>query len=139
MANTFTAPFIQAQKTGSAVVTVAAASISSNTPTGLSALGEAAGVNGALVTKITAMPRATVTAASLLLYTSKDSGVTFNLVDSELMPAYTLAATTAIPETKFGNISNENPLRLEPGERLYVGSQVALAGGIVFRMEGGFF
>lgn len=139
MANTFTAPFIQAQKTGSAVVTAAASSIATSSPTNLVALGEAAGVNGALVTKITAMPRGTVTASCLLLYTSKDGGTTYSLRDSELMPAHTMATTTAIPKTKFGNISNENPMRLEPGERIYVGSQVALASGIEFSMEGGFF
>ncbi len=139
MANTFTAPFIQAQKTGFAVVTAAVSSLTAASPTGVVPLGEAAGVNGALITKITAMPRATVTASSLLLYSSKDNGATLSLVDSELMAAYTLAATTAIPETKFANVSNEVPLRLMPGERLYVGSQVALAAGIVFRVEGGDF
>ncbi|WP_218580319.1 hypothetical protein, partial [Pseudomonas sp. SG-MS2] len=82
-------------------------------------------------------PRATVTASSLLLYSSKDAGAIFQLIDSELMAAYTLAATTAIPETSFGNISQDTPLRLQAGEQLYVGSQVALAAGIQFRSEGG--
>ena len=131
--------YVQTQKTGSAVVTAAAANIATNTPTNLIPLGDAAGVDGALVTKITAMPRATVTASSLLLYTSKDRGATYALVDSELMAPYTLTATTAIPETTFGNISPANPLRLEAGERLYVGSQVLLAAGIVFRSEGANF
>lgn len=139
MANTPLPAYVQTQKTGSAVVTAAAGSIGTNTPTNLVALGDAAGVNGGLVTKVTAMPRATVTASSLLLYTSKDNGATYNLVDSELMAAYTLAATTAIPETTFGNISPSMPLRLEAGEQLYVGSQVLLAAGIVFRSEGANF
>ena len=137
MANTFTAPFIQAQKTGSAIAVAAAGSLGTNTPTGLVALGAVTGVNGGLVTKITAMPRATVTAASLLLYSTKDAGATFQLIDSELMAAYTLATTTAIPETTFGNVSAATPLRLQAGEQLYVGSQVALAAGIQFRSEGG--
>ena len=139
MANTPLPAYVQTQKTGSAVVTTAVTNITTDTPTNLVALGDAAGVNGGLVTKVTAMPRATVTASSLLLYTRKNNGATYNLVDSELMAAYTLAATTAIPETTFGNISPSTPLRLEAGEQLYVGSQVLLAAGIVFRSEGANF
>ena len=139
MANTPLPAYVQTQKTGSAVVTTAVTNITTDTPTNLVALGDAAGVNGGLVTKVTAMPRATVTASSLLLYTSKDNGGTYNLIDSELMAAYTLSATTAIPETTFGNISPSTPLRLEAGEQLYVGSQVLLAAGIVFRSEGANF
>lgn len=139
MANTPLPAYVQTQKTGSAVVTAAVGNIGTATPTNLLPLGDAAGVNGGLVTKVTAMPRATVTASSLLLYTSKDNGVTYNLVDSELMAPYTLAVTTAIPETTFGNISPATPLRLEAGERLYVGSQVLLAAGIQFRSEGANF
>lgn len=135
MANTFTAPFVQVQKTGTAVVTAAAANIATDTPTNLQLL-ITAGINGALINKITAMPLATNTGASLLLYSSKDEGATYRLIDSELMAAYTLAATTAVPKTDFGNISLASYLRLEAGERLYVGSQVALAAGIVFRCEG---
>ena len=138
MANTPLPAYVQTQKTGSALVTAAVGNMAT-IPTNLVALGDAAGVNGALVTKVTAMPRATVTASSLLLYTSKDNGATYNLVDSEVMAAYTLAATTAIPETTFGNISPSTPLRLEAGEQLYVGSQVLLAAGIVFRSEGANF
>jgi hypothetical protein len=37
--------------------------------------------------------------------------------------------------TTFANYSESAPLRLEAGDRIYVGSQVALAGGIVFRAE----
>ena len=139
MANTPLPAYVQTQKTGSAVVTAAAGNLGTATPTGLTPMGDAAGVNGALVTKVTAMPRATVTAASLLLFSSKDNGATFNLIDSELMAAYTFAVTAAIPETTFGNVSPQTPLRLEAGERLYVGSQVALATGIIFRSEGANF
>ncbi|MBK3444102.1 hypothetical protein [Pseudomonas lactis] len=139
MANTPLPAYVQTQKTGSAVVTTAVTNITTDTPTNLVALGDAAGVNGALVTKITAMPRSNASASSLLLYSSKDNGETYSLIDSELMPAATLAVTTAIPETTFGNISPANPLRLEAGERLYVGTQVLINAGIVFRSEGANF
>lgn len=139
MANTPLPAYVQTQKTGSAVVTTAVTNITTDTPTNLVALGDAAGVNGALVTKITAMPRSNSSASSLLLYSSKDNGATYSLIDSELLPATTLAVTTAIPETTFGNISPSTPLRLEAGERLYVGTQVLINAGIVFRSEGANF
>lgn len=138
MANTFTAPFAQTYKTGTAVVTAALTGIDTDTPTGTQLLATA-GINGALVTKVTAIPRGTVTASSLLLFIVKpvvaQATPTYRLIDSELMAAYTLATTTAIPETVFGNISPTLPLRLEAGDMLYVGSQVAAATGITFYSE----
>lgn len=133
MAKTFTAPFAQTSKTASAVC-VAAATITNDAPTNTVKL-YTAGAEGALVTKLTAIPRATVTATALYLYISKDGGTTQRLVDSELMAAHTVATTTAIPETKFANISETTPIRLEAGDVLYVGASVALASGIVFHVE----
>jgi len=132
MANTFTAPFAQTPKTTTAVVTGVATM--TDTPAN-TVLLVTAGANGAILTRLTAIPRATVTASSLVVFISKDGGTTQRLLDSELMAAYTMATTTAIPETLFANYSESSPLRLEAGDRLYVGSQVALAGGIVFRAE----
>lgn len=132
MANTFTAPFAQIPKTATAVVTGAATM--TDTPTNTVLLATA-GTDGAILTRLTAIPRATVTASSLVLFISKDNGTTQRLIDSELMAAHTVAVTTAIPETVFSLYSEAAPLRLEAGDRLYVGSQVALAGGIVFRAE----
>jgi len=94
-----------------------------------------AGADGAIVTRLTAIPRATVAASNLVLFLSKDGGTTQRLIDSELMAAHTVATSTAIPETVFPFYSETSPLRLEATDRLYVGSQVALAGGIVFRAE----
>lgn len=132
MANTFTAPFAQTSKTATAVCTAAATM--TDTPANTVLLATA-GADGAILTRLTAIPRATVTASSLVLFISKDSGTTQRLIDSELMAAHTVAATTAIPETVFTAYSEAAPLRLEAGDRIYVGSQVALAGGIVFRAE----
>lgn len=137
MANTFVAPFVQTYKTQAAVVTAALTGIGTSTVTGAVAVATA-GTNGALITRLTALPRATVAASSLVLFLVKASAPTvFNLIDSELMAAYTLSATTAIPETTFGNINDDTPIRLEAGDILYVGSQVALAAGIVFKAEWG--
>lgn len=137
MANTFTAPFVQQYKTLAVAVTAALTGIGTSTVVGAQ-LVATAGANGSLVTRLTAVPRATVTAASLVLFVVKASApAVYHLIDSELMAGYTLAATTAIPETAFSNINLETPLRLEAGDKLYVGSQVALAAGIVFFAEWG--
>jgi hypothetical protein len=133
MAKTFTAPFAQTPKTATAVATGAAA-ITNDTPTNTVEL-LTAGADGAILTRLTAIPRATVTASSLVVFISSDSGTTKRLIDSELMAAYTMATTTAVPETVFTLYSETTPLRLAAGDKLYVGSQVALASGIVFRAE----
>lgn len=133
MAKTFTAPFAQTPKTGTAVLTLAGA-ITNDTPTNTELIATA-GADGAIVTALSFMPRATVTATALYLFVSKDDGTTKRLIDSELMAAYTMSATTATPETKFTNISETTPIRLEAGDKLYVSIGVALAGGIVAKCE----
>lgn len=133
MAKTFTAPFAQTPKTATAVTTGASA-ITNDTPTN-TVLLLTAGSDGAILTRLSALPRATVTASNLVLFLSNDTGTTKRLIDSELMAAHTVATTTAIPETAFANFSETTPLRLAAGDQLYVGSTVALAGGIVFRAE----
>jgi hypothetical protein len=127
--------FAQKYKTNTAVVTAALTGIGTDSPTGMQQIA-VGGTNGSLVSLLSAMPRATVALSSLVLYIVKASAPTvYRLIDSEVMAAYTLAATTAIPETNFGNISVTTPRRLETGDILYVGSQVALAAGIVFYAE----
>lgn len=134
MAKTFTAPFAQSPKTGYALVTAIPAAINTDSPSN-TALLCTAGAEGCIVTRIVAVPRATVTATVLYLWLSKDGGTTNRLIDSALMAAWTVAATTQIPVTTFDRYSEAAPLRLEPADRLYVGIGVALAGGIVFKCE----
>lgn len=94
-----------------------------------------AGANGARVTKLYAIPRATVTATQLQLYRDGDgSGAAKRLFDSALMAAYTMAQTTEAPTTDFG-YSDDNPLILAAGEKVYPAIGVALAGGVVFVAE----
>ncbi len=131
MAKTMTAPFAQTPKNASAVVTDASASLDGLTPTN-TVLLLTAGADGALLTRLRAIPRATVTASDLLLWVSLDGGTSKYLLDSVLMAAHTVATTTAIPMTSFSSYTEDAPLRLEAGAKLYVGSAVALAGGIVF-------
>ena len=90
-----------------------------------------AGVNGSLLRGLKAIPRATVTATQLQLFTSPDSGTTVFLDNTALMAAATMSQTTQMPQTDFG-YSDTLPMYLAPGWSLYVGIGVALAGGIVF-------
>lgn len=133
MANTFTAPFAQTPQTASAVAT-AAATVTTDAPTN-TVLLLTAGVNGAILTRLWAIPRATVTASSLVIWISSDTGTTKRIKDSVLMAAQTLATTTAVSLTQFINYTETTPLRLKAGDQIYVGSQVALASGIVFTAE----
>ena len=134
MAKTFTAPFAQTPQTATAVVTTAITGITSTSPTD-TVLLLTAGTDGCIVTSLAAIPRATTTAYSLCLFLSKDDGTTKHLIDSELMAAQTVNTTTAIAETVFSRISESSPLRLAAGDKLYVGSQVAAANGIVFTAQ----
>ena len=133
MAKTFTAPFAQTPKTATAVATAAVADLNTDAPTNTLLL-LTSGTEGSILTKLTAIPRATVTASDLVVFISKDGGTTKRFIDSKLMAAHTQATTTATPVTAF-DYSESSPLRLEAGDEIYVGSQVALAGGIVFKAE----
>lgn len=135
MAKTFTAPFAQTPKSLSVVATAALGGIGTDTVTG-AVLVATAGADGSIVTKLMALPRATTTASSLVLFLVKAATpAVYGMIDSVLLGAYTAATTTAIPFTQFTNISESTPIRLEAGDKLYVGTQVALAAGIVFKAE----
>jgi len=132
MAKTFTAPFAQTPQTGFAECTGVSTPADDTVNAVLIAT---AGSEGALLTAVSAIPRATITATAMYLYISKDSGTTKYLIDSELILAHTVATTTLIPENFFTNISESSPVRLEAGDEVYVGISVGLAGGVVFKAE----
>lgn len=133
MANTFTAPFAQTPKTGVAINTAVSA-VTGSTPAN-TVLICTAGANGALVTGISAIPRASAAATGLYLFLSKDSGSSKIVIDSELLAAITISAAVAADDTPFARISETTPLRLEAADRLYVGIGVALSAGITFKAE----
>lgn len=134
MSKTFTMPFAQTTKTATAVTTDGCGSITGDAPTNTVEL-LTAGSEGALLTRLTAIPRATVTASSLCLFLSTDGGTTKRLIDSALMPATTVNTTTAVGVTDFTRYTEMTPLRLVAAAKLYVGSQVTAANGIVFKAE----
>ena len=90
-----------------------------------------AGSNGARLTKLKAIPCATITATQLQLFRSADSGTTKRFCNSALMAAYTMAQTTQAPQTDFG-FSDVNPLVLGAGEQLYMAVGV---GGVQINVE----
>lgn len=90
--------------------------------------------NGARITKVTALARATVTATELQLYVSSDGGTTKRLIASKLMSAYTVAQTTGQTAADFG-FTESIPLILAANESLWAAIGVTNT-GIVFRAEG---
>jgi len=90
--------------------------------------------NGARISRLTALARATNTATELQLYVSPDGGTTRRFIKSVLLPAYTVAATTAQTGGDFG-YTDSSPLLLAPNETLYVGISVSNT-GIVFDAQG---
>ena len=134
MAKTYTAPFAQTINNSNCVLTTAGA-VNSDIPTN-TVLLYTAGADGSIITTIEAMPRATVTATAIYLFSSTDGGTTQRLIDCVLMVAYTFALTTATPSTIFTNYTEDYPLRLKAGERLYVSTGVSLASGIVVEARG---
>jgi hypothetical protein len=90
--------------------------------------------NGARISRLTALARATNTATELQLYVSPDGGTTKRFIKSALLAAYTVAATTAQTGGDFG-YTDSSPLLLAPNETLYVGISVTNT-GIVFDAQG---
>lgn len=133
MAKTFTAPFAQTTKTATAVCT-AAGTNADDSPTN-TVLLVTAGSEGCIITKVSAVPRGTVTATCLNLFISKDAGTTKRLKYSETMAAQTIATTAGVSRTVFADISEASPLRLEAADRIYVSIGVALTNGVVFSAE----
>ena len=122
----------QTLKSATAVCTTANSTYS-DTPTNSQVL-VTAGANGARLTKITALARATVTATELQLYRDGDgTGTLKRLFASKLMAAYTVAQTTANAATDFG-FSDANPVILAAGEKIYAAIGVSNT-GIVFAAE----
>lgn len=79
-----------------------------------------AGVNGARVTRLWAVPLEQInTANNIQLFRSYDAGTTKFLADSKLMATVTPGAAVANTPTDFG-YSDSNPLILAANERLYV-------------------
>lgn len=132
MPMTDTAPFPQIVRTKTAVCTAAATNADSNPAN--TVLLCTAGENGAVLTKLTAIQRGTNTATNLVVFLQKSGSATKELIDSIVMAATTISTSASARPTSFG-YAEANTLRLEAGDKLFVGAMVALAAGIVFKAE----
>lgn len=104
----------------------------STTPTN-TALLVTAGANGARLTKLRAIAAGTVTATQIQEFRDNGTaGVSKAFSNSVLMPAYTMAQTTAAQVADFG-YSDANPKILSPNERIYVG--IGVTGSVLFEAE----
>src|ERR1700744_2299368 len=79
------------------------------------------GANGARLTKLRAIPTATVTATQLQEFRSLDTGTTKTFSNAALgaSAGYAMAGATLPPIADFG-YSDDNPKILSAGEQLYV-------------------
>lgn len=93
--------------------------------------------DGARITKLYAIPR-TAVASACHCQVYKRVGAAYTLIDSVLLGVASPGAAVASPKADFG-VSLSNPLELEPGAGLAVAIGQALANGVVFRCEGGFY
>jgi hypothetical protein len=134
MAKTFTAPFAQTVNNSNCVLTTLTGGITTDSVTN-SALLYTAGAEGSLVTSISAIPRATVTATVIYLFITTD-GTTLRLLDTILLPAQTLSTTAAVTLSSFTNYTEDYPLRLKANEKLYAAISVSLSSGIVVEARG---
>lgn len=131
----FEPPFGQTNKTETAVVTGAVASITTDAPSNTVALFTA-GEEGSIISNISAMPRSEISDTSLLLFLGTNEGTTKRLIDSVQIKAFAITPGAAVQKTSFPDITPDTPLRLMKGQTLWVGSLVALPAGIVVAAKG---
>lgn len=99
-------------------------------------LDEADNTNGARITSLYAITRATLSAANNCQLFKK-VGSTYTLIDSALIAAVTPSATVANGKINF-NYADDNPLEVNGGVGLAVAIGTSVANGVVFRASGGF-
>lgn len=109
-----------------------------NNPTNVvTLLDEADNTNGARVTKLFAIPRATIGSANNIQIYEYD-GTTYTLIDSALMATVTPGAAVANGKTDFG-YSEDNPLYVRSGYGLKAAMGQAVANGVVVSAQGGLY
>ncbi|MBW8812515.1 MAG: hypothetical protein JF588_03730 [Caulobacterales bacterium] len=112
---------ITPQTPKSNVVNLTTANSSYGTSPTNSQLLVTAGPNGARLTKLQAIPCASVATANQIqmFRDAGTAGASKFFSDSALMATYAMAQTTEAPTTDFG-YSDDNPLILQPNERIYM-------------------
>lgn len=117
---------------------VTTAEVAFNAPTAVVTLLLAAdNVNGAVISRLYAIPRATIgTANNIQIY--EYTGTTYTLIDSQLMATVTPGASVANAKTDFG-YTQDSPFYLRPGYGLVAACGLTVANGIVVKAEGGLY
>ena len=96
--------------------------------------GPIGGTRGGFIKGLTALPRATVAAGRLFLFSSID-GAALDLRGIAAMAAYDSTQASAYPPIDFA-FSEGIPRRVSAGERWFVGASIALGPGIAFEADG---
>lgn len=116
------------------VATAALTNLNTDTPGGTVPIYTATVATN--ITRITAQPRATVTAATAAyLYLSKNGGTTMRQKDSVTLGTQTINGSSAVVKATYSDYTEQTPLRLGAGESLYGGLGVLQAGGVVWNIE----
>jgi len=119
------------QAVKSSVVNLTAANSTYTTSPTNAVLLVTAGPNGGRLTKLQAIPCESITTANQIqMFRSNDAGVTKYFADSALVAVYTMAQSTEAPTTEFG-YSDDNPLILQPNERIYIAEGQAKSVNVV--------
>lgn len=126
--------FAQTPKTAPALLTAAVGSLATLNPSNI-VQAFIAGVNGAVVTRISVTPRGSVSASGVYMFKSTDAGATQHFKDCTNLPLQTVAAGSNITPSFFTNYSETRPLRLGAGDILYFGLGVAQANGVDVDVE----
>lgn len=115
---------ITPQTPKSVAVNVATANTTFTTSPTNTALLITAGTNGSRVTKINAIPCETVTASNLQVYREATGASTKFLALSQTCGSDTVSGTDGPTVLDFG-LSDDNPLIMAAGEKLYVATGIS--------------
>lgn len=130
MAKTHEAAFAQDPQTFGATLTTAGNANGSNATELYTA-----GAEGCLIQRLSVTPLGTVTATGVVIYVQKSGTTVKQVVASETVAAYTLAATAKLPVKHLAEASESAPLRLGRGDKLFAATLVANTAGISVRGE----
>lgn len=136
MGKIYDAPFPQNPVTASPVFKTACVIGADDAPTNTQLLFTA-GPEGAVLTRLWAIPRGAVgTATGLYLFLRKTGSAAQVLIDSEAMSVFsTFTPSTKLPKTVFAEYSELSTMRLGPGDQLWGGIGVPSTPGIVFFVQ----
>lgn len=118
----------QSVKAGSAILTAAKTTYNDTTNAVLIATADA--TNGGVVYGITAVARGVLATTTKVMLFRVDASNNVYYIKAVLVSAYTTDAATTVPTVADFGYTETAPLRLNAGDKLYVGAYAAAANGI---------